>query len=84
MSADSTAQVLRDFVNLQCLQGFLTALLPIIAGYQLSSPENKSFIFQLWPHILKAFHCVPVLFTVEMVLPYLLDLGCTFGPVMSI
>ena len=45
---------------------------------------NKTFIFQLWPHILKAFHCVSVLFTVEMVLPHLLDFGCTFGQVMSI
>ena len=33
---------------------------------------------------LKAFYCVSVLFTVEIVLPYLPDLGRTFGQVMSI
>ena len=33
---------------------------------------------------MKAFRCVSVLFTVEIVLPYLLDLGRTFGQVMSI
>ena len=50
-----------------------TALLPIIAGYQLSPPENITFIFQLWLYILKAFCCVFVPFTLEIVLPYLLD-----------
>ena len=30
------------------LAGNSTALLPIIAGYQLSPPENKTFIFQQW------------------------------------
>ena len=33
---------------------------------------------------MKVFHCVSVLFTNEIVLPYLLDLGCTSGQVMSI
>ena len=61
-----------------------TALLPIIAGYQLSPPENKTFIFQLWVYILRAFCCVFVPFTLEIVLPYLLDLGCYFGEVISI
>ena len=61
-----------------------TALLPIIAGYQLSPPENKTFIFQLWLYILKAFCCVFVPFTLEIVLPYLLDLGCYFSEVISI
>ena len=61
-----------------------TALLPIIAGYQLSPLENKTFIFQLWLYILKAFCCVFVPFTLEIVLPYLLDLGCYFGKVISI
>ena len=61
-----------------------TALLPIIAGYQLSPPENKMFILQLWLYILKAFSCVFVPFTLEIVLPYLLDLGCYFGEVISI
>ena len=61
-----------------------TALLPIIAGYQLSPPENKMFIFQLWSYILKAFCCLFVPFTLEIVLPYLLDLGCYFGEVISI
>ena len=61
-----------------------TALLPIIAGYQLSPLENKTFIFQLWLYILKAFCCVFVPFTLEIVLPYLLDLGCYFGEVISI
>ena len=28
----------------------ITALLPIIAGYQISPPENKTSIFQLWPY----------------------------------
>ena len=65
----------------QCIA---TALLPIIAGYQLSPPENKMFIFQLWLYILKAFSCVFVPFTLEIVLPYLLDLGCYFGEVISI
>ena len=32
------------------------------------------FVFQLWPHILKAFCCVFVQFVLEIVLPYLLDL----------
>ena len=57
---------------------------PIIAGCQLSPPENKMFIFQLWLYILKAFSCVFVPFTLEIVLPYLLDLGCFFGEVISI
>ena len=61
-----------------------TALLPIIAGYQLSPPKNKTFIFQLWLYILKAFCCVFVPFTLEIVLPYLPDLGCYFGEVISI
>ena len=66
-----------------------TALLPIIAGYQLSPPENKMFIFQLWSYmvpsyILKAFCCLFVPFTLEIVLPYLLDLECYFGEVISI
>ena len=63
---------------------YVTALLPIIAGYQLLPPENKTFIFQLWLYILKAFSCVFVPFTLEIVVPYLLDLGCYFGEVISI
>ena len=59
-----------------------TALLPIIAAYQLSPPGNKMFIFQLWLYILKAFCCVFVPFTLEIALPYLLDLGCYFGEVI--
>ena len=62
-----------------------TALLPIIASYQVSPPENKTFIFQLvWLYVLKVFCCVFVPFTLEIVLPYLLDLGCYFGEVISI
>ena len=61
-----------------------TALLPTIAGYQLSPPENKTFIFQLWLYILKAFCCVFVPLTLVIVLPYLLGLGCYFGEVISI
>ena len=56
----------------------------IVVGYQLSPPENKTFIFQLWLYILKAFCCVFVPFTLEIVLPYLLGLGCYFGEVISI
>ena len=61
-----------------------TPLLPIIAGYQLSPPEKKTFMFQLWLYILKAFCYVFVPFTLEIALPYLLDLGCYFGEVISI
>ena len=61
-----------------------TALLPIIAGYQLLPPENKMFTFHLWLCILKVFCCVFVPFTLEIVLPYLLDLGCYIVEVISI
>ena len=56
----------------------------LLPCYQLSPPENKTFIFQLWLYILKAFSCVFVPFTLEIVLLYLLDLGCYFGEVISI
>ena len=38
----------------------------------------------VWLYILKAFRCVFVPFTLEIVLPYLLELGCYFGEVISI
>ena len=61
-----------------------TALLPIMACYQLSPPENKTFIFQLNILNLKALCSLFVPFTLEIILPYLLDLGCYFGEVLSI
>ena len=61
-------------------QDFAGDLLPC---YQLSPGTNyrqinKRLAFQKCPHIWKAIHCVFVLFTLETVLPYLLDLRCTF------
>ena len=73
----------RNFLAKCCEMILLVVFLLIVSilpCYQLSPPENKTFIFQLWSHILKAFHCVSVLSAVEIVLPCLLD----FGQVMCI
>ena len=46
-------------------------------------PVNIMPIYQRGPHILKAFLCVFVPFTLETVMPYLLDLLGTFSQVIS-
>ena len=44
-------------MNIQSTNVYCTALLvlPIIAGYQLSPPENKTIIFQLWLVVVDQF-----------------------------
>ena len=56
----------------------------VAVQYCLAVNYRRLYFSNGHAHILKAFSCGFALFTLEIVLPYLIDLGCTFYQVMSI